>query len=112
MVRDVFVFCCHTGVAYIDVKQLTHDNLIKGIDGNLWLRIYREKTQTPSIVPLSIHAKYLISKYNPKAGSKDLVFPVFSNQTMNRTLKKVGFISGIERTSLHMLLDIHLLLIL
>ena len=99
MVRDVFVFCCHTGVAYIDVKQLTHDNLIKGIDGNLWLSIYREKTQAPSIVPLSVHAKYLISKYkyDPKADSKDLVFPVFSNQTMNRTLKKVGLISGIEK---------------
>lgn len=99
IVRDVFVFCCHTGVAYIDIKQLTHDNLIKGIDGNLWLSIYREKTQARSLVPLSQHSKYLISKYksDPKADSKNLVFPVFSNQTMNRNLKKVASICGIEK---------------
>ena len=75
MVRDVFVFCCHTGVAYIDVKQLNHDNLTKGIDGNLWLSIYREKTQALSLVPLSDHAKYLISK--SRYGRINLVFIKF-----------------------------------
>ena len=33
MVRDLFVFCCYTGLAYIDVINLKPENIIKGIDG-------------------------------------------------------------------------------
>ncbi len=99
LVRDVFVFCCHTGLAYVDIKQLTHDNLTIGIDGNTWLKIYREKTQTPSLVPLTEHAKQMIHKYknHPKAVSRNLVFPVHSNQKMNVNLKKVAKLCGIEK---------------
>ncbi|MCS5622626.1 MAG: site-specific integrase [Candidatus Marinimicrobia bacterium] len=104
LVRDVFVFCCHTGLAYVDIKQLTHDNLTIGIDGNTWLQIYREKTHTPSLVPLSEHAKQMVHKYknHPKAVSRNLVFPVHSNQKMNVNLKKVAKLCGIEKNlSMH-----------
>jgi hypothetical protein len=35
-VRDIFVFCCFTGLAYADVKKLTHDDIVIGIDGEKW----------------------------------------------------------------------------
>ncbi len=28
--KDIFLFACYTGLSYVDVKQLTRDNLIKG----------------------------------------------------------------------------------
>ena len=30
-VRDVFVFACYTGLAFIDVFQLTHSRISKGV---------------------------------------------------------------------------------
>ena len=36
-VRDVFIFSCYTGLSYIDMKQLTKNNIVYGIDGNKWL---------------------------------------------------------------------------
>ena len=52
MVRDTFLFCCYTGLAYIDVKQLKRSEIVTGIDGGKWIFTHREKTETPSRVPL------------------------------------------------------------
>ncbi|MEI2822054.1 MAG: site-specific integrase [Chitinophagaceae bacterium] len=52
-VRDVFLFCCFTGLAYSDVKKLTKDHLIIGIDGERWIKINRTKTDTRSSIPYS-----------------------------------------------------------
>jgi hypothetical protein len=61
-VRDIFVFSCYTGYAYVDVATLTRDNLRKGIDGNLWIYTNREKTSTKSNVPLLPKALEIIEK--------------------------------------------------
>lgn len=45
-VRDCFVFCCFIGLAYADVKKLTHDDFVTGIDGELWINTKRTKTKT------------------------------------------------------------------
>jgi len=31
-VKDCFVFSCYTGLSYVDVKELTEDNIVQGID--------------------------------------------------------------------------------
>jgi hypothetical protein len=36
-VKDCFVFSCYTGLSYVDVKELTEDNIVKGIDNNYWI---------------------------------------------------------------------------
>lgn len=38
-VRDVFLFCCFTGLAYIDVKKLKTSQITKGLDGEQWIII-------------------------------------------------------------------------
>lgn len=52
LVRDIFVFSCFTGLAYIDVKQLTTDNITLGMDGDKWIFKNRQKTDTTSKIPL------------------------------------------------------------
>jgi hypothetical protein len=51
-VKDIFIFSCYTGLAYIDVEKLTGDNLVTGIDGKKWIYTFREKTNEKSNIPL------------------------------------------------------------
>jgi site-specific recombinase XerD len=91
-VRDIFVFCCYTGLAYIDVAELTSDNLRKGIDGELWISKNRHKTETPSNIPLLPRAIQILEKYkdHPAVVNKGHLLPVLSNQKLNSYLKEIA----------------------
>lgn len=98
-VRDIFIFCCFTGLAYIDVQQLKNDHLGIGIDGNKWIFKNRQKTDTRSKIPLLPIAEELVQKYSdhPKCVNEDRVLPVLSNQKMNSYLKEIGDVCGIQK---------------
>jgi len=100
MVRDVFVFSCYTGYAYVDVENLTSANLKKGIDRNLWIFTNREKTSGKSNVPLLPKAIEIIEKYedHPVANEKGKLLPVISNQRMNAYLKEIADLADIDKT--------------
>lgn len=99
LVRDIFLFSCYTGLAYIDVKQLTDANLVKGIDGQLWISTHRQKTDTPSKIPLLDTAQNIIHKYadHPKSGNENTLIPILSNQKMNAYLKEIADICGVKK---------------
>ena len=44
IVRDVFLFSCFTGLAFIDVYNLRDEHIAKDNNGNYWIRKTREKT--------------------------------------------------------------------
>ncbi len=98
-VLDMFLFSCYTGLAYIDIFNLSQDNIIKGIDGRDWLKTNRQKTNTMVSVPLLPEAVNLIKKYNdhPVSVGKGRLFPVISNQRMNGYLKEIAEICGIDK---------------
>lgn len=98
-VRDIFIFCCFTGLAYIDVQQLKRDHIGIGIDGNRWIFKNRQKTDTSSKIPLLPVAEELIKKYeeHPKCINEDRILPVLSNQKMNSYLKEIGDVCGINK---------------
>lgn len=98
-VLDMFLFSCHTGLAYIDIFNLTRENIAKGIDGRDWLMTNRQKTNTTVRVPLLPEAVQLIKKYkdHPVALAKGTLFPVISNQRMNGYLKEIAEICGINK---------------
>ncbi|HXH99321.1 MAG TPA: site-specific integrase [Sphingobacteriaceae bacterium] len=95
--KDLFVFSCYTGMAYIDVMQLTPQNIVLGMDGNYWIKTMREKTDTTVNVPILPKAAAIIDKYknNPRAIAKGTLFPVISNQKLNSYLKEVADLCGI-----------------
>ena len=99
LVRDIFVFSCFTGLAYIDVKQLTNDNISIGIDGSKWIFTKREKTEGPSNIPLLPIAQEMIKKYaeHPKCLNENRVLPILSNQRMNSYLKEIADVCGITK---------------
>ena len=77
-VRDLFVFACFTGLAYIDVAGLTQDNICKSFDGNLWIMTKRQKTNTDVNVPLLDIPKMILKKYKGKLPNGKIL-PVISN---------------------------------
>ncbi|MBD1364512.1 site-specific integrase [Mucilaginibacter sp. ZT4R22] len=99
VVKDLFLFSCYTGLAYIDTMNLTAGNLVKGIDGNDWLITSRQKTDTDVRIPLLPQAEELIKKYqdHPKAVNYGTLFPVISNQKMNAYLKEIADLCNINK---------------
>ncbi|HLV24409.1 MAG TPA: site-specific integrase [Moheibacter sp.] len=98
-VRDIFLFSCYTGFAYIDVKKLTKSHINIGIDGDKWIFTHRQKTDTSTRVPLLPLAEELISKYenHPQCINSEVLFPVLSNQKMNAYLKEIADVCGINK---------------
>lgn len=97
-VRDYFVFCCYTGLAYVDVKKLKPDEIKIGVDGEKWIIINRQKNDQRSPIPLLPVALKIIEKYkdHPVSTNKGLVFPVPSNQKVNEYLKEIGTVCEIK----------------
>ncbi|MFI3268307.1 MAG: site-specific integrase [Rikenellaceae bacterium] len=94
--RDIFLFCCWTGLSYIDIKQLTKDKLRKTSDGNSWICTNRQKTGAKIDILLLDIPKKIISKYEHLTESKYLL-PVLSNQKCNSYLKELADICGIDK---------------
>jgi integrase len=100
IIRDVFIFACYTGLAYAEVEALTPDNITKGMDGELWLNIYRKKTKKEYQVPLLPRALEILEKYknHPQCLKKGKCLPVPSNVKFNAYLKEIGDIAGIPKS--------------
>lgn len=89
-VRDIFVFCCYTGLSYADVKKLKRNEIVTGVDGEKWIFTSRKKTETNSRIPLLEPAINIIKKYNDHPLCTDHVLPVLTNQKMNSYLKEIA----------------------
>ena len=98
-VKDLFVFSCYTGLAYIDVMRLTPDNLCVGIDGEQWIFTERQKTGERVRVPLLAQAKAILQKYknNPEIVNAGGLLPKLSNQKLNAYLKEIATICKINK---------------
>jgi site-specific recombinase XerD len=98
-VRDVFIFCCFTGLAYSDVLKLTHRDIVIGIDGKKWIKTKRTKTKTLSSIPLLPIAWEILDKYKNEdhLRNKGRVLPVYTNQRMNSYLKEIADVCGIQK---------------
>lgn len=99
LVRDIFLFSCFTGLAYIDVHNLTKSNIIVGIDGEKWISTHRQKTESASKIPILPVTQMIIDKYenHPQSTNDDRLLPILSNQKMNAYLKEIAAICEIEK---------------
>ncbi|MGX9986838.1 site-specific integrase [Soonwooa purpurea] len=98
-VRDIFVFSCYTGLAFIDAWNLTPDNIGIGLDANKWIFTSRQKTKIASHIPLLPQAEAIVQKYqnHPICVSKGKLLPLLSNQKMNAYLKEIADLCGISK---------------
>lgn len=99
LVRDLFIFVCYTGISYSDLKKLTHQNIVKGIDGKDWLVYERQKTGIKASVPLLPVAMSILEKYrkDPECVGADLPLPLRSNQKLNSYLEEIADVCSLSR---------------
>ena len=99
LVRDIFLFSCFTGLAYIDVKNLTKSHISLGIDGEKWIFTHRQKTESASKIPILPVTQMIIDKYadNPQCLNEGKLLPILSNQKMNAYLKEIAAVCEIEK---------------
>ncbi|MCR9012645.1 site-specific integrase [Gabonibacter chumensis] len=96
IVRDIFVFCTFTGLAYADVKKLTHDDLHTDPNGDMWIIDSRQKTGTPFRVQLLPVAKQLVEKYRRLSLPGGAVFPVPCRNSYNISLRTIARRAGLS----------------
>lgn len=106
LVRDLFVFCCYTGLAHADLQQLTMASLVTSpTDGSEWIRVRRQKTHVYETVKLLPVAREILSCYSlvdldnmpEDAKGPQRLLPVPSLGICNRTLQKIIAICGIQK---------------
>ena len=93
-VKDMFIFCCYTGLAYNEMSLLTKTNIEIGFDGKEWIQMVRKKTNRKISIPLLPKAKVILVKYN-------YTLPIISNQKFNSYLKEISEIVGIDKKMTH-----------
>ena len=98
-VRDIFCFCCLTGLAFTDVQQLKAEHLEADIHSKIWIRKARQKTKNMCNIPLLDEAQKIIDRYkeHPYCQTHGVLLPVCSNQKMNSYLKELADICGIRK---------------
>jgi integrase/recombinase XerD len=90
-VKDIFLFSCYTGLAFVDVMQLTPEHFEYDGDGKVWCKVYRMKSDVLSPVPLLGSAMQIMAKYKDEADAikRRTIFPNITNQYVNRCLKNI-----------------------
>jgi site-specific recombinase XerD len=103
-VRDAFVFCCLSGLAFSDIKGLKPEHIVRDNNGALWIRKKRQKTGNMCNIPLLDPTREILERYknHPVCLERGVLLPVLCNQKMNAYLVELADICGItKRISSH-----------
>ena len=96
LVRDIFIFSCFTGLAYIDVSNLTPDHIVT-LGDKQWIMTQRQKTSVETNVLLLDIPKSIIAKYSHKTYRNGKLFPILTNQKTNAYLKEIADLCGVKK---------------
>ncbi len=98
--RDLFLFGCWTGISFIDIKNLTEDNIVN-INDAPWIVSQRQKTGVPFKIKLMESSLQIIERYKPFRKDEHL-FAIGSLDMINKRIKRVANMCGIKkRISFH-----------
>ena len=99
LTRDIFIFCCFTGLAFSDIKQLAPEHIVTDMQGHRWIRKPRRKTGNMCNIPLLKIPERILQRYrtDPECRRHNVLLPVSSNQKMNAYLKELADICGIRK---------------
>ena len=90
-VRDVFVFCCFTGLRHSDVFNLRRSDVKED-----HIEVTTVKTADTLVIDLNNVAKSILDKYKNETFPGNKALPVISNQKMNDYLKELCQLAGFD----------------
>ena len=93
-VRDMFLFCCFTGLSFIDLKDLSASDIVE-INDSHWIISQRHKTGVHFQAKLLPVSMAIIKKYGNVKPGKPL-FDIDEYCTLNKRLKRVGILTGVS----------------
>lgn len=98
-IKDVFAFCCMTGLAFTDADHLRREHITTDDSGVTWIHKPREKTAVMSRIPLLPYAITLLNKYENDTNCRirGRMLPIPSNTKMNAYLKEIAVICNIDK---------------
>jgi len=95
LARDIFVFCCETGLRYSDAMDLSWEHINSKMTAFEKIQI---KTTRKVFVPISKRAEVLLKAYKRRyEDAQGHVFPRIDNQVMNRYLKELAILCGTNK---------------
>lgn len=94
--RDLFLFACYAGTAFIDTVSITKANVKVLEDGDKWLIYNRKKTGTLARVKLLPEALELMAKYED--GARDTLFPLLSTNRVRIDLITICKLAETSKT--------------
>ena len=92
LARRIFLFSCYTSLRYSDVMNLKKINYSGGM-----LRFVHQKTKNYQEAPVNFKAKLEMCRYITRLKPDDFIFPRITNQTLNRNLKKIAALAGVDK---------------
>jgi integrase len=93
-VRDVFCFCCFTGLRYSDVFKLRRSDLRLEATPP-YMSVVTKKTTARLHIELNKYALGILEKYAGVGFPDDKALPVISNQRMNDHLHTAAEVAGL-----------------
>lgn len=90
--RDVFCFCCFTGLRYSDVANLKRANVFSD-----YIQITTIKTIDSLVIELNDYSKEILDRYRYMILKAGKALPVVANQKMNLNLKKICKLAGLDK---------------
>ena len=94
-IRDIFVFASFTALSFVDVKELTTDDIVE-VNGEKWILSKRHKTKVPFQVKLLDIPLQIIKRYEKFQTNKS-VFPNLNYWSICKPLKKMIKECGITK---------------
>ena len=94
-IRDIFVFASFTALSFVDIKELTTDDIVE-VNGEKWIISKRHKTKIPFQVKLLDIPLQIIKRYEPYQTDKS-VFPNLNYWSICKPLKKMIKECGITK---------------
>jgi len=91
-IADLFLFACHTGLAFAELERFDWTKHVQMIDGKEWIVMVRKKTESNNecfYVPVFEGTKKILERLN-------FELPKISNQKYNEHLKEIAIICGID----------------
>lgn len=98
-IRDMFVFCCYTGLGFKEMANLKKEDVYVEFDDKEWIHVRRLKTNRTYKIPILTKAREIINKYEGE--SEEMVLPLISNTHFNAYLKEIASLCGIKKRLTH-----------